>query len=74
MEEEGEYQVGAVVAYIKDGEPHLAWREPNANQENAHRWHVFHQMVFGWRTWAEVSAGDHLRFLGVHPATRFGGE
>lgn len=65
--EEGEPQVGAVVAYVKDGEPHLAWREPCANQENDHHWHVFHGMTFGWRTWREVNANG-VRFLGVHDA------
>ncbi len=64
--EEGEYQVGAVVAYTLAGEPHLAWREPGANQENDHHWHVFHGMNFGWRTWTEISSGEQLRFLGAH--------
>jgi hypothetical protein len=66
MGEEGEPQVGAVVAYVKGGEPHLAWREPAARQDNDHHWHVFHGMAFGWRTWMEVSSGENLRFLGIH--------
>lgn len=66
MAEEGEYQIGAVVAYVKDGEPHLAWREPCANQENRHHWHVFHGMSFGWRAWSEISEAENVRFLGVH--------
>jgi hypothetical protein len=67
MGEGGEYQVGAVVAYTKGGEPHLAWREPVADQDNDHHWHVFHGMSFGWRTWGEIQQADDLRFLGVHP-------
>jgi len=68
MDEGGEYQVGAVVAYVKDGEPHIAWREPCADQKNRHHWHVFHGMTFGWRTWDEISRAGSVRFLGVHPA------
>lgn len=66
--EDGEYQVGAIVAYERNGEPHLAWREPCANQENDHHWHVFHGMAFGWRTWREINSCGGVRLLGVHPA------
>lgn len=67
MDEDGEYQVGAVVAFVHRGEPHLAWREPSANQENEYHWHVFHGMVFGWRTWSEINTNGNLRYLGAHP-------
>lgn len=65
MGEEGEYQLGAVVAYVRNGEPHLAWREPSANQDEPYHWHVLHSQSYGWRTWAEISKEPKLRFLGV---------
>lgn len=63
---DAEPEVGAVVAYVKKGELHLAWREPSASQENHHHWHVFHGMAFGWRTWDEIKRCENLRFIGVH--------
>lgn len=65
MDEDGEYQVGAVVAYVIEGEPHLAWREPSGRQEEPLHWHVLHNQAYGWRKWSEIKRTGLVRFLGV---------